>query len=131
MTENADDLPHSSGEKPTRVPSGRIVAATAVAAATGAAACAVGCVLPFALPAVAMAGAGGVIAWLVRAQGWMMVVALIAVAGGWTWIGWQSVRCKARPAATMLCAMAGATFLLGLAAVWPRIEPVVIGLLMS
>jgi hypothetical protein len=113
------------------VPSGRIVAATAAATATGALVCAVCCVLPFALPAVAMAAAGGVIAWLVRAQGWMMDLALAAVASGWIWVGWLSLRHKAMPATSTLGAMGGATLLLALAAVWPMIEPIVVGLLIS
>jgi hypothetical protein len=131
MTRNADDLSPIAEDRAARVPGGRIVAATAAATATGASACGVCCVLPFALPAVAMAGAGGVIAWLVGAQGWMMDLALIAVAGGWIWVGWQSLRHKARPATSTLGAMAGATLLLALAAVWPMIEPIVVELLIS
>jgi hypothetical protein len=131
MTHYADDLSPVANKRPARVPSGRIVTATAAATATGALACAVCCVLPFALPAVAMAAAGGVIAWLVWAQGWMMDLALIAVASGWIWIGWQSLRHRARPATSTLGAMGGATLLLALATVWPMIEPIVIELLRS
>jgi hypothetical protein len=78
-----------------------------------------------------MTGAGAVIVWLVQAQGWMMNLALSAVAGGWIWVGWQSLRHRARPAASTLGAMAGATLLLALAAVWPMIEPIVVDLLVS
>jgi hypothetical protein len=131
MTRSADELSPIAEERAARVPGGRIVTATAAAAATGALASAVCCVLPFAVPAVAMAGAGGIIAWLVGTQGWMMGIALVAVAGGWIWVGWQSLRHKARPATSTLGAMGGATLLLALAAVWPMIEPIVVELLVS
>jgi hypothetical protein len=130
MTRSADDL-SPRAENGARGPVDRIVAATAAATATGALALAVCCVLPFALPAVAMAAGGGVIAWLVRAQGWMMDLALIAVAGGWIWVGWQGLRHKTRPAASTLGAMGAASLLLVLAAVWPMVEPIVIQLLRS
>jgi hypothetical protein len=130
MSRSADELSTAAEERAARVPGSRIVTATAAAAATGALACAACCVLPFALPAVAMAAAGGVIAWLVEAQGWMMNIALIAVAGGWIWVGWQSLRHKARPATSTLGAMGAASLLLALAAVWPMVEPIVVELLM-
>jgi hypothetical protein len=131
MTRNADDLSRAAQERAARVPGDRIVPATAAAVATGALACTVCCVLPFALPAVAMATVGGVIAWLMRAQGWMMDLALITVAVGWIWVGWQRLRHKARPATSTLGAMGAASLLVALAAVWPMVEPIVVELLTS
>ena len=130
MTRSGDDL-SPRAEKRARGPVDRIVATIATATATGALALAVCCVLPFALPAVAMAAGGGVIAWLARAQGWMMGLALIAVAAGWIWVGWQSLRHNARPATPTVGAMGAASLLLVLAAVWPMVEPIVIQLLRS
>jgi hypothetical protein len=131
MTRSTDDLSPTAKKRAARGPVDRIVAATAAATATGALALAVCCVLPFALPAVAMAAGGGVIAWLARAQGWMMGLALIAVAAGWIWVGWQSLRHNARPATPTVGAMGAASLLLVLAAVWPMVEPIVIELLRS
>lgn len=105
--------------------------AVAAATATGALACAAGCILPFALPAIALASAGGVIAWLVQAQGWMMNLAVVAVAAGWIWVGWLSLRHKSRPTPSTFGAMTVATLMLALAAVWSVIEPVFVQLMIS
>ncbi|UPK08007.1 hypothetical protein IVB05_12885 [Bradyrhizobium sp. 170] len=107
-----------------------MVAAAAVTA-TGALACAVCCVLPFALPAVALASAGGIIAWFAQAQSWMMDLALVAAAAAWLWVGWQSLRSKTRPAKPTLFAMSCATIFLVLAISWPFLEPSVVRLLAS
>jgi hypothetical protein len=131
MIRNTPDLSNVAEEGAARAPRGRVVVTAAAATATGAFACAVGCVLPFALPAVALASAGGIIAWLVRAQGWMMYLALIAVGWGWLWVAWQSFGAKARPARSTLCAMGGATLLVAFAVAWPMLEPSVIRLLIS
>jgi hypothetical protein len=72
--------------------------AFAVTAATGAVACAACCVLPFALPAVALAGLGSVIALLAGALVWVTALAVVIVAGAWTWVGWRSFLLRARPA---------------------------------
>ncbi|MCC5625655.1 hypothetical protein [Nostoc sp. CHAB 5715] len=47
----------------------------ALAAATGAVVCGVGCVLPMALPTIALAGAGSVFAWLGGAYFWVTALA--------------------------------------------------------
>jgi len=57
---NEQPLPLHRGAK-------RIASTAATTTAIGAIACGVCCVLPFALPAVALAGTGGVIAWLGQA----------------------------------------------------------------
>lgn len=86
------------------------------------AACAV-CVLPFALPAVLLAGAGGVLAWLDNAHVWMTGLAVIAVAVAWLWIWRQNSRSRVRPAASTLMMMGAATVLVASALFWPEIEP--------
>jgi cytochrome bd-type quinol oxidase subunit 2 len=95
----------------------------AVVSATGAVACGVCCVLPLALPAVALAGAGGILAWLAGAFVWMTAVAVVAVLGAWGWVWWESARSRARPAASTLYLMTFATTLLAVALLWPLIEP--------
>lgn len=131
MNRVAENPRRSTGERAARDPGSRVVAASAAVTATGAATCAIGCVLPFALPAFAMAGAGGIVAWLIQAHGWMTDLAFVVVTGAWFWIGWRSVRHKAVPTTWTLSAMAGATLLLGLALIWPTIEPIVLELPVS
>jgi hypothetical protein len=87
------------------------------------------CVLPFALPAVAAAGAGGALAWVGRAHGTMTLIASAIVVAAWISVGAQSRRARKRPAWTTLHAMVIATAVLALAIVWPRIEPYLIDLL--
>lgn len=131
MLRRADGGSPDAGESGASEKSGKVAAGAAAAVATGALACAACCVLPFALPAVALAGTGGLVAWLVQAQGWMMWIASMAVAAGWMWIGLQSLRHRARPASSTIGVMAAATLMLILAATWPRIEPVVMAWLIA
>jgi hypothetical protein len=104
-------------EEPTKA-----AGAFAITAATGAVVCAACCVLPFALPAVALAGLGSVLALFAGALAWVTALAVVTVAGAWTWIGWQSLRSRARPALSTLYMMGSATALTTVAVVWPRIE---------
>lgn len=105
--------------------SGRAPGITAGTAAVVALACGVCCVLPFALPAVALATFGGVLAAFARVYWWALGGAVAAVAAAWLWIGWQSLRSRRRPAPATLRAMAVASLLLGAAASWPYLEPLV------
>lgn len=101
----------------------------AITLATGAVACGACCVLPFALPAVVLAGTGGALAWLAGAHVWMTSLAIVAVLGAWTWIALQTVRTQRRPAASTLYVMAGATGLTFIAVFWPLIEGRLLGAL--
>ncbi len=103
--------------------SGRGVSVAAAAIATGALACGAFCVVPFALPAVALTSAGGVLAWFAGIHAWLTVAALAAVAGGWTWVWRQSARTRCKPARSTLYTMGIATVVLALALGWPSIEP--------
>jgi hypothetical protein len=98
----------------------------ALTVAAGAVACGVCCVLPFAIPAVALASAGGIIAWLGGFQFWATVLAANIVAAAWIWIVVQSVSAKARPARSTICMMGIATAVLLLALLWSRAEPLII-----
>jgi hypothetical protein len=100
----------------------RRVGTVATATACSALACAACCVLPFALPSVMLTGIGGLIAWMARSAGWIADLALIAVAGGWVWLVWQSVRARMKPAKSTLCAMGIATVASALALGWPLYE---------
>jgi hypothetical protein len=108
---------------------GSRVAHVALACGAGAAACAMGCVLPLALPAVVLASTGSMLAWIAGAHVWMTTIAVIAVAVAWIWIWRETVRSRARPARSTLYMMAVATFLLALALAWPLIEPKLLAVL--
>jgi len=79
-------------------------------------------VLPFALPAVAVAGTGSILAFVASAHAWVTGLAVLAVVGAWGWIVWLSVRARRLPAAPTLYMMGGATVLLSIAVLWPLIE---------
>ena len=107
----------------------RASSVAAVTTAAGAVACGVCCVLPFALPAVVAASAGGTLAWVGRAHGTMTLIASAIVVAAWISVGAQSRRARTRPASSTLYLMSIATAALALAIVWPRIEPYFIDLL--
>lgn len=110
-------------------PKGRGLGAMAAIAATGAVACSACCVLPFALPAAALAMTGGALAWFGGLHAWVTLVAGAAVVAGWLWVGAQMRTSGRRPAKSTLVVMATATALLAVAVAWPRIEPVFVALL--
>lgn len=98
----------------------------AVTAAVGAVACGVCCVLPFAMPAVALAASGGVLAWLGQAFWGALYLAVGIVAAAWAWVLADTLRTRTRPARMTLSMMVLATAALALAAIWPTIEPWII-----
>jgi hypothetical protein len=104
----------------------RTACGAALTVAAGAVVCGVCCVLPFALPAVALASAGGIIAWLGRFQFWATVLAAAIVTAAWVWIVVNNGRTKAKPARSTLYMMGIATVVLLLALLWSRIEPFII-----
>lgn len=106
----------------------RIAGVAAATSATAAIACGVCCVLPFALPAVAATALGGVFAVFAGAYRWAVDLATIAVAAGWLWVAWQSVRTGRRAAPSTLRAMLVATVIFGAALSWPLLEPHAIAL---
>lgn len=108
-----------------------IAASAAGVAAAGALACAACCILPFALPAAALAVAGGTLAWLSSVYQGAIVVAIALVAAAWAWVVWQSWRTRKRPAGTTVLVMLAASTMLGLAYYWPAIEPIAIAALNS
>src|SRR5882724_501412 len=63
--------------------------AVAVVTASGVLVCGVCCVLPIAIPAITLAGAGSVVAWLGGAQGWVTMIAGFVVIAAWGLVGLQ------------------------------------------
>jgi hypothetical protein len=100
--------------------------ATALTAAAGAMACAACCVLPFALPAAALASVGGVLAWVDHIHIWVTRLAIVAVVVAWGWIIGQSAKARRMPGATTLYVMLAATALAGTALAWPLLEKPII-----
>lgn len=108
-----------------------IAASAAGLAATGALACAACCILPFALPAAALALVGGALAWLASIYEWAIIAAVVLVGVAWIWVAFQSVRARRRPAAATVLVMFGATAMLALAYSWPLVEPIVVAKLVA
>jgi hypothetical protein len=101
--------------------SGKAVGGVALVSAAGAVAACAACALPFAVPAVLLAGTGGVLAWLDHAHVWITVAAVAALAVAWFWIWRQSRRSRARPAMLTLAMMVVATLLVTSAVFWPEL----------
>lgn len=106
----ADDKPPSKATK---------VAGAATVTALAAVACTACCLLPFTLPAVLLAAAGGSIAALDHAHGWMTKLAIGVVLCAWLWIGWQVGRTRRPAARSTMAFMVLATLLTATAASWP------------
>jgi hypothetical protein len=99
------------------------VAGAATVTALAAVACTACCLLPFTLPAVLLAAAGGSIAALDHAHGWITKLAIGAAICAWLWIGWQVGRTRRPAARSTMAFMILATFLTATAASWPLLEP--------
>jgi len=100
------------------------VAGAATVTALAAVACTACCLLPFTLPAVLLAAAGGSIAALDHAHGWITKLAVGVVICAWLWIGWQVGRTRRPAARSTMAFMILATLLIATAASWPLLEPV-------
>jgi cytochrome bd-type quinol oxidase subunit 2 len=98
-------------------------AGAAAMTALAAAACTACCILPFTLPAVILASAGGTIAVLDHAHAWVTRLAILAVTCAWLWIAWQVRKTQRRAARSTVVVMIIATLLTAVAASWPMIEP--------
>jgi hypothetical protein len=109
---------------------GTAVAASAAGiAAAGAFACAACCILPFTLPAAALAVTSGMLAWLASIYEGAIIVAIALVAAAWIWVIRQSLRTRKRPAAATVMVTLGASVMLALAYFWPAIEPLAVAAL--
>jgi cytochrome bd-type quinol oxidase subunit 2 len=108
----------------TKGTTGNKLAGAATATALAAAACSACCILPFTLPAAMLALAGGSIAALDHAHGWVTKLAIAVVTCAWSWIAWQRWRSGRQITRMTLALMILATLLTATAASWPPLEPV-------
>jgi hypothetical protein len=102
------------------------VAGVATVTALAAVACTACCLLPFTLPAVLLATAGGSIAVLDHAHGWVTKLSIGVVVCAWLWIGWQIGRTRQPVARATIVFMLLATVLTATAASWPLLESPVV-----
>lgn len=103
--------------------------AAALATSTGAVlACSACCVLPIALPAVALALGATTLAWMKAAHIGLTIASLLMLAGAWHYTRRQSARSGKRTATATRVMLGGATLFTGVALGWYWIEPVLIGL---
>lgn len=120
--------PCSCGPKrPAQAVAGSIgnkaVGLVAATASTAALACGVCCVLPFALPAAILGSMGSTLAWFSTFYRWLVPIAVLAVAAGWGWVGYQSWLTKRSPTWGTVVTMAFATSMITAAWMWPTFEP--------
>lgn len=116
----------------TITPSGKSnekIAKTATISALAAVACTSCCVLPFILPAVALANIGGLLAILDHAHVWVTRGAMFVVACAWILIGFQTGISQKRPSRSAVLWMTFATILAVAAASWPTLKPLVFQIL--
>ena len=104
--------------------SGKAAGLGAMAASSAAViACGACCILPLALPAIALASLGGTLAWLAGAHPWLTGLSVLIVIAAWAWIIWQGRRTGKRQARSTLVLMSISTAFTLLALAWPWIEP--------
>lgn len=115
--------PRNAVGKPPGKATGKVAAAAAVTA-LATVTCTACCLLPFTLPAVLLTAAGGSIAALDHAHGWMTKLAIGVVVCAWLWIGWQVGRTRRPATRSTMAFMIFATLLTATAASWPLLEPV-------
>ena len=115
--------PRHADRKPPGRTTGKLAGAAAVTA-LAAVACTACCLLPFTLPAVVLAAAGGSIAVLDHAHGWITKLAIGVIVCAWLWIGWQVGRTRRPATRSTMILMVLATLLTAAAASWPLLEPV-------
>ena len=108
----------------TKDTTGNKFVGAATVPALAAAACTACCVLPFALPASVLALAGGSIAVLDHAHGWMTKFAIAVVICAWAWVAWQRKQSRRQITRVTLALMILATLLTTIAASWSLLEPV-------
>jgi len=104
-------------------PGGKSFGTAAAAMATVALACGVCCVVPIALPGLALGGLGAALAWFGNAHTWVAAIAAVFVVVGWVLVYRDATRRKARPGAKGLWVMGIASLVLVAAIGWPRLEP--------
>lgn len=111
-------------------PKQKAVGVGSVVATTGAVlGCAACCVVPLAFPVLALGASGAVLAWFAGAHTWITGLAFLIVLAAWGWLAWRTFGRGHRLARSTVIMMTLSTVMLGLALLWPRIEPALMGLL--
>lgn len=101
--------------------------ATSSAAVLSCAAC---CVLPLALPAAAIAGAGATPSWFEGAAPWLRGLSVLIVAAAWFMVWRQTAKTGRKAARSTIILLGISTVLTVIALLWePLIEASLIGLL--
>ncbi len=114
----------------TRDDTGKAAGVAAVVTTSGAVlACAACCVLPVAIPAVALGGGGAILAMFSRAAPVLTLVGVALVILAWFWVVRASRRTGKRPAPLTIRLLSISTALAVLAVLWPAIEPTLMGLI--
>jgi len=107
----------------------KAVSAAALATSSGALiACSACCVLPVALPAVALALGATTLSWMEAAHGWLTLGAVLMLLAAWGLVWRQSARTGRRAAKATLLMLGAATLLTGVALAWPWVEPALVAL---
>lgn len=107
----------------------KAVGAAALATSSGAVlACSACCVLPLAIPAVALALSATTVAWIEAANVWVTGFSVILLAGAWALVLRQTARSGKRAAKSTIYMLGAATVLTGVALAWPWLEPGLIAL---
>lgn len=105
------------------------IAAT-VTSSTAVLSCAACCVLPLALPAAALAGAGATLSWFEGAAPWLRGLSVLIVAAAWFMVRRQTAKTGRRAARSTIILLGISTVLTVIALLWePLIEAPLISLL--
>ena len=91
-------------------------------------ACSACCVLPVALPAVALALGATTLSWMEAAHSWLTLAAALMLLAAWGLVWRQSARTGRRAAKSTIYMLGAATVLTGVALAWPLLEPSLIAL---
>ena len=103
--------------------------ATALTTSSGALlACSACCVLPIALPAVALALGATTLSWMEAAHSWLTLAAVLMLFAAWGFVFRQSARTGRRASKSTIYMLGAATVLTGLAVAWPWLEPGLVAL---
>ena len=103
-------------------------AATVTTSAGAVLACSACCVLPLALPAVALGGAAGLVAWMEAVHGWITGLSIVFLLAGWAFVAMQAHRTGKRAARATISMLLAATGLTLVALSWPLLEPTLVAL---
>lgn len=107
----------------------QVVPRGAAGAGALAVACGVCCVLPIAVPALALSSLGGTVAIVSRGYRWAMWFALGAIVIAWTWAGIQRVRTGRRIHPVTRRGMLAATLIVAAAYAWLTVERVIVAVI--